>query len=766
MARAKAVGDFIQNAISSLSKEQFDELVCIFQKHYCGYNDVVKVDGCCDGGNDLKVFSNKREVKKCIQITVQKFIENKIKSDLIKIDKLIAEYNYSTRFEFYCTATVTESRIEEYKKFANLNYGIELEIYDSKRLSQLNCDEVVEYIYSLHKDIIVKPHEVNVDKTTKALYDFLANGKDTSDIKNNLVESIIISILYEKEKLDIQALTYELEKRLCKKIPDIIHIINILKTDKRIIKDIDNPKLLRLSIEESGNVKSILTFSAKQEKDFKDKLQAILLKYKVLNLYEEILNNLIELYKDNFRKDLNDTYVDDDSTNKRIFDLLTKQINNCVLSENITQLLIQEIKELCIGNPYLNKISAGESFLSLYKSNQLEAYIKRKRKDIYFDTPAFVYYLCSLYGLEINDWDDPKYKSMKSLVRLQNSYKDKITFYISYNYLQEVCGELQKALNFFEFENCIFFKELGGTRNTFYNYYMYLKENNLFEHDENINCFKDFIELFGFDVLDYNSVDFFNSTLRRLREICEEVDINVIERVKSDNYFETKVQYEKILGIHNKYRTDTAIQNDVNQTLFLLNTYTDCDIYFCSWDTAIHLLRDKLIEKSSNNLSYFYIINPARLSNIIALENFNIDESALTNDIFAYAEVKYDLSKRVRSLLEIIAPILNHRDSKNLKLINILSKIRKEQLEYKGANNQSLVAEDENLPIEEVVLSLIPKKEERERDPLIMDKFTKFMSDEKNTDYIVNLITDILNTNKVGNYDLNNFFSIIKEVNL
>ena len=51
-------------------------------------------------------------------------IENKIKTDLIKIDKLIAEYNYSTRFEFYCTATVTESRIEEYKKFATVAFYI------------------------------------------------------------------------------------------------------------------------------------------------------------------------------------------------------------------------------------------------------------------------------------------------------------------------------------------------------------------------------------------------------------------------------------------------------------------------------------------------------------------------------------------------------------------------------------------------------------------------------------------------------------------
>ena len=766
MSRQKAIRDFIQHAISSLSKEQFDVLVGIFQQSYWGYKEYVYVDGGGDGGNDIKVFNNHKEVKKCIQVTIQKNIEYKLKSDLNKVDKLISKYNYSNRFEFYCSISISESKIEEYKKYANLQHGIELDIFDSKRLSQLECKELENYIYSLHQDIVLKPEQANVDKTTKALYDFLANGKDTSDIKNNLVESIIISILYEKEVADIQSITNELEKRLCKKIPDIIHVINVLKTDRRIIKDDKNQDLLRLSTNEFENVKNILALSAKQEKEFTERLKNILCKHNVLHLYEEILHDLIALYKNNFRKDISDSYIDDESTKRKIFESLKNRINEFKSSDNDTQILIQEIKELCNDNPYLNKISASESFLSLYKSNQLEVYIKQKRKDVYFDTPAFVYYLCSLYGLTTNDWDDPKYKSMKSLIRLQNSYKDKITFYILSNYLLEVCGELQKALQIFKLEKCPFFKELGGTRNTFYNYYMYLKENDLFEYDEEINCFEDFIGLFGFEVLDPNSREFFSCTMRRLEEICEESEIIVIERTRYENFSEAKIQYEKIIGMHNKYRTETAVQNDVNLTLMLLNCKTEYDAYFCTWDTAIHLLRDKLRENSPTKLFYFYILNPARLSNIIALENFNINESALTNDIFAYADAKYDISNRVRSLLELIAPILNNRGRKNLKLISSLSKIRKEQLEQKGANMLQTIVEDESLPLEEVIISLIPTKEDREKDSSIMEKFTIFMSDENNADYIINLITSILNMKKVGEYNLEEFISKIKKIEL
>lgn len=765
MIKQKAVRDFIQQAICSLSKEQFDILVVIFQQYYWGYKEIVYVDGCNDGGNDIKVFNNQKEVKKCIQVTIQKKIEIKLKLDLEKVANLMSKYNYSNRFEFYCSVAISESKIEEYKKFANLNYGIELDIYDSKRLSQLECKELKDYIYSLHKDVVLKPEQINVDKTTKALYDFLANGKDTSDIKNNLLESIIVSILYEKGVADIHIITNELEKRLCKKIPDIIHIINVLKTDKRIIRDENNPNLLTLSINESENVKNIFAFSAKQEKDFIERLRNVLSKYEILYLYEEMLQNLIELYKNNFRKDINDSYIDDDLTKRKIFESLKSRIKESKLSEKDCQILIQEIKDLCNDNQYLNKISASESFLSLYKSNQLEVYIKQKCKDVYFDTPAFVYYLCSLYGLTINDWDDSRYKSMKSLIRLQNSHNDKIMFYISSHYLSEVCGELQKALQIFKLEKCPFFKELGGARNTFYNYYMYLKENDLFEIDEDINCFEDFIELFGFEELDPNSRVFFDSTMRRLKEICEETEISIIERTKYENYNEAKILYEKILGMNNKYRTEMAIQNDVNQTIMLLNSNTEHDVYFCTWDTAIHLLRDKLRDSYITKSHYFYILNPARLSNIIALENFNIDESALTNDIFAYADAKYDISNRVRSLLELIAPILNNKGSKNLKLIRSLSNIRKEQLEQKGANFLQTL-EDENLPIEDVIFSLIPTQEDRRNDPTIMEKFTIFMSDENNADYIITLIKGILDMRKVGVYNLEEFFSKVNNVNL
>ena len=110
--------------LDSMSKEEFDELVRIFQLSYLHNNEVVIVDGTNDGGCDLKVYQNKREIKKCVQVTIQKQIEVKLKRDLEKVSNKVSQYGYSNKFEFYCSISISEEKVEELKKFAIDKYDI------------------------------------------------------------------------------------------------------------------------------------------------------------------------------------------------------------------------------------------------------------------------------------------------------------------------------------------------------------------------------------------------------------------------------------------------------------------------------------------------------------------------------------------------------------------------------------------------------------------------------------------------------------------
>ena len=765
MAQKKTVRNFLQGAIEHLSKEDFDELVRIFQLSYWQNTEVVNVDGANDGGTDIKVYQDKKEQKKCIQITVQKSgLLLKLKNDLSKVQEKISQYGYSNRFEFYCSTSVSEDSIEEYKKIALQEFDIVLEVYEAKRIAQLNCQDVVEYVYSLHSDVVLKPEQMNIDKATKTLYDLLANGKDSSNIKNSIVDSVIISILYEKAPISIPELKAELETRLGKGLPDIQHSVNTLKSDQRIIKDAENPKLIRLSDLEFGNVKEILANSAKEEKDFCITLASILAKYNI-DYSEDILNELRILYKSNYSQDFDDSTKSEDSLSLSVFESFKKHLSSLLGTDENIDSLICEIKELCLTNNFLNKTIASESFLSLYKSNKLEKYLNQKHKDVYLDTPTFVYLMCDYYGIDENDWDNPFYRSMKGLIRLKESYQDKISFYITQNYLGEVIGEIKKALTISQFEDYPFFKDMGGTSNTLFNYYIFLKHAKLFEEDK-IETFVDFMYNLGLDNTDPNDVKFYKDTNSFLHQVADDFDIEVVSWSQNEKYAEFKVLYEKVLLASEKNKSETAIRNDVNQVIESLKHNKDTDCYFTTWDTTIHLLRDKILSEDDQlEYNYFNICNPARLSNKIALENFNINESALTNDIFAYADKRYDISNRVKSLLELIAPILQEKGTGSRKLFRKLGRLRKEQLEQSGSeigteNNEK------NLPIEEVFMLLIPNEEKRKKDNTIMNKFSKFMSSEDNTDYIIEIIKNVSELKDFKMFDFSEYFERIESVDL
>ena len=764
MAQQKVVRSFILEAIKGLKSDEFSELVCIFQTSYLHNDEAINVDGANDGGCDIKVFQNKREIKKCVQVTTQKQIELKLKRDLEKVSKMISQYGYSNKFEFYCSIPISEDKIEEYKKLAIDEHDIELDIYEAKRLSQLKCNEVVDYIYSLHSDVVLKPEQMDIDMATRTLYDLLANGKDSSDIKNSLVDSVIISILYEKAPIDISGLNIELENRLGKNLPDILlHSINSLKSDQRVIKDPDNDNFIQLSELERGNVKEILANSRKVEKDFCNSFAEILAKYQI-DYNEEVLNKLKHLYKNNYSNDIDNNTQRDESSDFAIFESFKKYLLNIIDDKENIDKLIQEISSLCSSNNYLNKISASESFLSLYKSNKLEQYLSQKHKDIYLDTPTFVYLLCSYYGVDNNDWDNPFYRSMKSLIKLKDNYPDKISFYITQNYLGEVAGEIKKALVFSQFESYPCFNDMGGTSNTLFNYYEYLKHSELFDKGDNIENFKDFIYSLGLNNTNPNDSRFFKDTNQFLSQVAKDYDICMINWSQNDKYAEFKVAYEKMLLANSKNKSEMAICNDVNQVIVSLEHDRDTDCYLITWDTTIHLLRDKVLSEDEHlKYSYFFICNPAKLSNRIALENFNIDGSALTNDIFAYADKRYDISNRVKSLLEIIAPFLKGDGNKNI--FRKLGRIRKEQIELRGSEVGN-EREEKGLPIEEIFMLLIPNKDKEKEDENIMEKFSVFMSSEENSDYIIDIIDQISKQKDYKMYDFTEYFGKIKSIDL
>lgn len=762
MAKKKEQTAFLQRAIEGLSPDGFDEAVRIFQKYYL-MHEVVDVNGTNDGGCDIKIYKNKREIKKCVQVTVRRDWENKLKKELLNADDLITKYNYSDKYDFFCSSVISESKIEEWKLYALKEYSIDLNFYEAHRLSQLQCPELRNYLYSIHDDIIIRPDQLNIDRVTKSIYDFLTVGKGSTDIKNDILNSFIISILYEKGSMAIDLLEKELEQRLQKDIPDISHTINLLKSAHRVEKDPNDPKKIKLSESEYNNAKDIFAYASLVEREFNNSFQQIISKYKIVN-GSDLLERLKNLYRDYYKHDIDDEFnIAPQKKDEDIFKSFNTYLSSSITDAELRSSFVCEIKQLCEENTYLNRISASESFLSLYKSDRLEQYVKQSQKNIFIDTPVFVYLLCSTFQIDNNrDWNDQLYRSVKSLYELRTNNLKKVHLFIMQDYIGEVAGELKKAWQIAQLEDVSFFSDLGTTRNTFYNYYRFIKDNDLMEEEDEINCFGDFVETLGIgEEVFYEGNDVL--LIQRLNEIVEDMEIIAVSSPFFEEFNTSKIQYEKMLS--EKSKSDSAVTHDVRQVLYLLNNDRNEKEIFITWDMSLPKLRDKLM---NNQYKYFPIYNPAKLSNKIALECFNIDSSAITNDIFIYADRTYGIASKVRSLLEIIAPIFGSKESKNCKTLKSLGMIRKEQFDSLEYNEVELY--NKTLPIEGVfikILDIITEKEQAKQDDKTMKKFVAFMLEPKNETYILNVVnqwSDAIKNKR--SFDYKGFFENISKVKI
>ena len=165
-------------------------------------------------------------------------------------------------------------------------------------------------------------------------------------------------------------------------------------------------------------------------------------------------------------------------------------------------------------------------------------------------------------------WNDSLYRSVKSLYNLHYNNPEKVNFNIMLDYIGEVAGELKKAYQIALLEDAPFFFNLVDTRNTFYNYYRHLKDNDLMEVGEEMHCFDDFLHALGIEDSLFNA-DNDTSLNKRISEIIEDMEIGIVSCPYFDEFNNAKTIYEKQL--YDKSKSDPAKTHDVRQMLYLLN---------------------------------------------------------------------------------------------------------------------------------------------------------------------------------------------------
>ena len=254
----------VSKLISTLTEINFKEYIKEYIKSKYKTTQVRIIDGPYDGGNDLEIIlTNDKELKKNIQITVQKVnYDKKLIQDIKKAQENVLNHNYLNSLDFYINQNISKESRNQLEQMAEIDYGINLKIIDSNILSEeiTNYDNLIPFLYNLH-DIKIETSN-NFDKKSKIVFDVLTHNKNSVEIKKNFINSYIYSYLFTNPNSSLD------------EIFDYINPILYDSLDKVYFeKELNHLRLKQLI--KSGNDKTKFFLSDEKEKEISKLYNAV-----------------------------------------------------------------------------------------------------------------------------------------------------------------------------------------------------------------------------------------------------------------------------------------------------------------------------------------------------------------------------------------------------------------------------------------------------------------------------------------------------------
>lgn len=644
------------------------------------------------------IKNNKR--KKVVLSTSHALLTVKCDDLLRKASQIIEnDAAYSDTVELFYDKPIDETTLDSIIRKAD-SMGIIVAAYDSIKLSEIND----------FSNVFKKNYEIeDISPAYRVLYDMLSEGSNVSQIKNSIVYSMIVLDIYNAQDHTISE--KDLEEHISEKFPSssINQALSYLTRAGRITSP--NKGIYTLNKKEKANVEKIIEKSRRRETDFINQFNTILVKYNIDNKKSEnLILQLKKVYEENFKTNLHNPITAFDEKINTTFNEFKDVLKNEIPNIQDIDAIIADIRELCTNNTFLNRISASESFVSLYDSPELMTYLDQKSKHVYLDTPVLVYYICSKFGAiknKNNDWDNNLYLATKHLLEM-NKKRDDVSFYTIEHYIKETAGELRKALRIASYERYGILYKVPETGNTFYNYYQFLRKSEIIDSKQSLASF---LKERGFKNIDSESENFINDACKVIKSLLNYNQITYDATELNHLYQDALKQYTIVLWDKKKDRTPNAMKSDVNLVLHLTSLYeddsTNIDYYICSWDSTFTDLAKWVVAQDPQNYHMFSSYNPSKLANKISFEKFNIDAKCITDSIFAYADENYELSTKVRNLYDNdLSKISNKEDS--LLFIDKLEELKDKYL-YQGEDEFDNEQRKENISLDAILEYLTEK---------------------------------------------------------
>ena len=656
----------------------------------------------------MTILKDDKEFKKFIIITHEENdLRNFIKQNFKTISDCSNEDRVLSKVEGFCLSEVKNA--EDLRDEVEFSYNLNLNIYDFN-----NIKKHIEKNPEL-RDLLVqstlssRPRASKFNQKDKILYDLFTTGKKIADIKNSFISSYIQYFLLENGALS----NLELKNHLKDPLPNLPSrafedaMLRCLQSKIILLKDskYELTEAKRKELEEMQSVSSATEACLLQK--FKECLD----KYGLTDLSKEIFDTIIELYKAQNEKELATlTHKNDvgDITSRKLISKLYESIKLKLKNPKDASNIVKDLLSIVSDSEYLNKMSTTTFFTNLFNSDSLEDFLDIQKRIVFLDTQVALQLLCVEY--QDVSYDDSLYQSGKILHQQLRESVDYLELYITSDHVREISNHLYEAYNLKRFINLPYIRDLGPSKNIFYNFYLYLTgyEDDYFTYTYD-QYFKELLNTD--DDLPNDYYRFVGKVDSLVIDILNYMNIKIQQITQPSNLSILRKEYDMLLGNHPK--GNKARENDILCMYYLSDqnnfispqTGLSDEPYLITLDTTIVSMRKKLIENYQRN--FWYIYPPLKFSNRLSVMNLKLNSQNINYEIICMTESNFKSSNEAISMLDIISMFFKNNNINDVKLPRLLAKLKSEEKncnylqEYSEKNNN-------NLPID-VILNEIHK---------------------------------------------------------
>lgn len=698
-----------KNIISSLSETIFREFVREYVKAYWNTDEVEITDGPWDGGVDIVYYKEKKPVKKNIQITVMDRFESKLMKDIEKSRNNVDKYHYASSLYFFYSKPISQSKKNELIDKAERDFDISLRLYDANKLA---CDidnfsSVHSYLMSVFSPKLL--HKPSFDIQNKVIYDMFTTGSNIANIKFDFINSFIQYFLLENSNQTIDEITVQVNKHLANNLPK-----------KTIQSQLDYQLKKKIIVINDRLQYSLSDFKKEEFLKLKEtseillqslalKIQQCLEKYGLQDYTNQVCNKLIELYNAHYNSEIEE--INHNRNNKnisehKVFEDLENYLKE-LSSLNNTATVVKDILYAISDNVYLNKIAVTTMFTNLFKSNSIDEYFSMFKKNIYLDTQVLLQVIC--FSFCKIDYEDLQYGAVKYFMQQVGSQNDKVRLLTFREYVEEAVFHLWEAYQLQRLLQISSIKNLGPSKNVFFNFYSYLLENT----DRKYEDFTEFIyDLLGSDFIEIDGleqIEFIRVVSERIENILTYCGIEVI----TTRFYKELAAAQKEYDLHlvgKRYNKPRRAQNnDLICMLYLSDEKEhinpDSNIldepFFITWDSTFYTFR-KLFLNKFRGRSFFYIYTPMKFANHLSVMNLKFNASCINYDIISLAESNFKYSNDSISFIDTLSSFFKSGDVTNWELGQKLATMRKQQ-QYDSELSDFVAGKPINQPIDVVL---------------------------------------------------------------